>query len=309
MISDAFLNDSVSSEQIARHIRALEGVRHPEAAPEALERAADYLTGSLRALGYQMKDHLFQDNGRTFRNVIASRPGIGLPEERVAFLAHYDTVAGSPGADDNASGVAVLLEMARVLAPLSFARTVQFVGVCLEENQREHDHDSGTRGSRALAEYARANGWDLKAVVVLESVGFAGEGVVQSIPTGVPIPVPEVGNFIAVIANERSVGISRAFARAVARWQCELPHVELTVPGVGTALPDSRRSDHAPFWDQGFPAVMLTDTTNFRNPHYHRPSDTLATLNLEFAAKVCRASCGAVLELAQLREADDARKA
>jgi hypothetical protein len=118
----------------------------------------------------------------------------------------------------------------------------------------------------------------------------------------VPMPVPEVGNFIAVVGNEQSVEISRAFVRSVEQHQVGLPNVVLTVPGNGELLPDSRRSDHAPFWDQGFPAVMLTDTTNFRNPHYHQPTDTLATLNLEFAAKVCRAACGVVLELAQLTD-------
>jgi hypothetical protein len=299
MLTDDFLKDAVSSKQIGSHILALEGVRHPVTAPEALEQAADYLTESLRSLGYEMSEHCFQDNSHTFRNVIASRPGLRFPEERVAVLAHYDTVAGTPGADDNASGVAVLLEVARVLAQLSFGRTVHFIGVCLEENEHDDDPCSGTRGSRALASHARANGWDLSAVMVLESVGYAGDDVMQSLPTGVPIPVPEAGNFIAVIANERSRELSEAFARAVELHQVELPHVVLTVPGNGEVLPDSRRSDHAPFWDEGFKAVMLTDTTNFRNPHYHRPTDTLATLNLDFAANVCRATTGVVLELAQ----------
>ena len=300
MITDDFLRDAVSSVQIGSHIRALEGVRHPVAAPEALEQAADYLTESLRSLGYQMSEHLFQDNGRSFRNVIASRPGLRHPEERVAVLAHYDTVCGTPGADDNASGVAVLLEMARVLAGLSFERTLQFIGVCLEENESDDDPFSGTRGSGALASHARANGWDLKAVLVLESVAYAGEQLVQRVPTGVPIPVPEAGDFIAVIANERSGELAEAFVGAVKRHRVGLPHVVLTVPGNGEQLPDSRRSDHAPFWDAGFRAVMLTDTTNFRNPHYHQASDTLATLNLEFAAKVCRGAAGAILELARV---------
>ena len=302
MISEEFLRDTGSGARIGSHVRALEGVRHPVAAPEALERAADYLAESLRSLGYQLSEHLFQDSGRTFRNVIASRAGLLRPEERVAILAHYDTVAETPGADDNASGVAVLLEMARALSQLSFERTVHFIGVCLEENRQDDDPDSGTRGSGALARHARAEGWDLTAVLVLESVGYAGDDVVQHVPPGVPVPVPEVGNFIAVVGNERSVEISQAFVHSIGQHRVDLPHVLLTVPGNGELLPDSRRSDHAPFWDQGYPAVMLTDTTNFRNPHYHQPTDTLATLNLEFAAKVCRAACGAILELAKLTE-------
>jgi hypothetical protein len=87
----------------------------------------------------------------------------------------------------------------------------------------------------------------------------------------------------------------------VETYQVDLPHALLAVPGNGELLPDSRRSDHAPFWDQGFRAIMLTDTTNFRNPNYHQPTDTLATLNLEFAAEVCRAATGVILETALLR--------
>jgi Zn-dependent M28 family amino/carboxypeptidase len=290
---------AVSSEQIATHVRALEGVRHPVAAPEALERAADYLAQSLRSRGYQMSEQLFMDHGRDFRNIIATLPGSRFPEERVAVLAHYDTVAGSPGADDNASGVAVLLEMARVLSGHSFERTVQFIGVCLEENQHEDDPCSGTRGSQALARHARSQGWDLSAVLVLESVAYAGEEIVQRVPAGVPIQVPETGNFLAVIVNEHSTALAESLVSAIARHQVDLPHLVLAVPGNGELLPDSRRSDHAPFWDEGFPAVMLTDTTNFRNPHYHLASDTCATLNFEFAAKVCRAATGALADLAR----------
>ena len=299
MASDPFFREAVSIDRIRNHIRALEGVRHPEQAPEALERAADYIAESLRSLGYQMTEHSFPDNGRPFRNVIATRVGLQRPDERVVVLAHYDTVAGSPGADDNASGVALLLEIARVLARSGFERTVQFIGVSLEENGNEDDPCSGTRGSRALAAHARENGWRIEGVVVLESVAYAGDAVEQTLPAGLAIPVPEAGNFIAVVGNERSSELMDAFARAVERYQVDLPHIVLAVPGNGEILPDSRRSDHASFWDEGFRAVMVTDTTNFRNPHYHRPTDTLATLNLEFAAKVGRATTGMLLELAR----------
>lgn len=297
MVSTEFFRGAVSIDRIRSHVRSLEGVRHPVEAPEALEHAADYITESLRSLGYEMAEHRFPDNGRPFRNVIATRRGLHSPHERVVVLAHYDTVAGTPGADDNASGVAVLLEMAAVLARFGFERTVHFIGVSLEENERDGDAGSGTRGSRALAAHARENGWSIEGVVVLESVAYAGDGVAQTVPPGIPIPVPEVGNFIAVVGNERSRELLDGLGRSAGR--ADLPHVALAVPGNGELLPDSRRSDHAPFWDEGFRAIMVTDTTNFRNPHYHRPTDTLATLNLEFAAKVCRATAGLVLEMAR----------
>lgn len=284
--------------RIRDHIRALQGVRHPVAAPEALERAADYLHHSLAAMAYDMEEQRFTEGTGEYRNIIATRTGIGLPEERVCVIAHYDTVEGSPGADDNASGCAALLEMARLMQDITFERTVQFIGVCLEENQRTGDHGSGLRGSSALAAHARANGWDIKGALVLESVAYAGADVVQSAPAGVPLAVPETGNFIAVVGNERSAAMVQGFCNAAGRLVPDLAVVPLVVPGNGEMLPDTRRSDHAPFWDQGYPAVMVTDTTNFRNPHYHQPTDTLETLNLEFCAAVCHAACGLVMELA-----------
>ena len=300
MIAAEFFRNAVSSDRICDHIRVLEGVRHPVTAPEALERAADYITESLRSQGYEMTEHLFSDNGRPFRNIIATRRGLLSPPKRVVVLAPYDTVEGSPGADDNASGVAVLLEIARVLTRFRFERTIHFIGVNLEENEKNDDPGSGTRGSRAMAAHARENGWDIEGVIVLESVAFAGDTVVQTVPAGITIPVPSTGNFMALVVNEMSKELSDGFVRAVQRYRADLPHVVLAVPGKGEMLPDSRRSDHAPFWDEGFRAVLVTDTTNFRSPHYHRPTDTLATLNPEFAAKVCCAAAGAVQEMARL---------
>ncbi|HJV34309.1 M28 family peptidase, partial [Geomonas sp.] len=259
-----------------------------------------YIASSLKSFGYTVDEHRFTDGGALHRNLIASRAGSGLQPERIAVLAHYDTVAETPGADDNASGVAVLLEVARLLAGLSFEQTIDFIAVSLEENRSEDEPGSGTRGSIALAAHARQEGWRIGGVLVLESVAYAGDDVLQNVPPGVPVPVPKVGNFIALIGNERSLNLVSAFLQAIERLKLELPYVPLVVPGNGELLPDSRRSDHAPFWDQGYPALMVTDTTNFRSPHYHRPTDTLETLNLEFAAKVCRATAQAVIDLAQL---------
>ncbi len=288
----------VSVDRIRAHIRALEGPRHPVETPAALEKAANYIRDSLQSLGCEMTEHRFEDSGREFRNVIATRRGAIYPEQRVIVLAHYDTVAASPGADDNASGVAVMLELATVLCPLQFERSIQFIGVCLEENESEEvPHGHGRRGSRALAAYARGNEWEIEGVLVLESVAYAGESVIQKAPAGIPIKVPEQGNFIAVIGNEESLGLVQGFGQSIERWRLPLPYLSMAVPGRGEQLPDSRRSDHASFWDEGYKAIMITDTTNFRSPHYHRPSDTLATLNLPFAADVCRATGGVVMEV------------
>jgi Zn-dependent M28 family amino/carboxypeptidase len=289
---------TVSVDRIREDVLALQGIRHPVTAPDALLRAEEHVRGSLARAGYDLGEHRFTDSGREYKNVIATRPGNRYPERRVLLLAHFDTVASSPGADDNASGVAVLLEAARILAPLRFEKTLQLVGVNLEECAEEGEIRSATRGSRALAATAREERWEIEAVLVLESVGFAGDDVVQVAPAGVPFPVPERGDFLAVVGNENSGGLVQGFAGGIAQYRIPLPILPLVVPGNGEILPDSRRSDHAPFWDLGFKSVMLTDTSNFRSPHYHSPSDTIGTLNLAFAAEVCRASAALLAELA-----------
>ncbi|WP_224960376.1 M28 family peptidase [Geomonas subterranea] len=288
---------AVSRDRIERHLKYLEGVRHPVAAPAALERACSYIGDTLRALGYAVDLHGFADGGREYHNVVATRLGTRLPDKRVLVLAHFDTVAGSPGADDNASGVALLLELATLFSQWRPEKTLQFVGVNLEENSEEGPSGTGLRGSRALAGFAALQGWEMEGVLVLESVAFAGGSVRQGAPPGLPLQVPDTGDFLAVIANQLSQGLAMRFALAVESFDIPLPVVPLVVPGNGELIPDTRRSDHAPFWDAGYPAIMLTDTTNFRNPHYHQTSDTFETLNLGFAARVCEATAGFLLGL------------
>ncbi len=290
----------VSVERLARHIRALEGIRHPAAAPRALERAGEHIRSWLERLGYPVRVHEFEDAGRAFPNIIADKPGTRFPAERVILLAHFDTVSVTPGADDNASGIAGLLELAEVLREATFERTLQFIAVNLEERRVEGDSTSPiTRGSAALVEHARLQGWDIHGVLDLECIAYAGEGLPQTFPPGLPPGLPQQGNFIAVVGNQASAGMVGAFQEAVRQFGVPLPLVPLVVPGNGEVLPDSRRSDNAPFWDAGYPAVMVTDTANLRNPHYHQPTDTLDTLNLDFAARVCQAAGGAAALLAE----------
>ncbi len=294
----------VSSDRIREHIRRLEGVRHPTVAPEALERAADYIHAKLETWGYAVAPQWFNFCGQKFRNIVAMRPGVRQPEAHLLVVAHYDTVEESPGANDNGSGVAVLLEAARVLQPVTFDLTVQFVAVNLEERQREGPLETaGLFGSRALAEEARAQAWQIEGVLVLETIACAGQDIEQKSPEGLPVPLPAVGDFIGVVGNETSSALVMDFVGATARHQIPLSVVPLVVPGRGEMLPDTRRSDHASFWDQGYPAVMITDTANFRSPHYHRPTDTLDRLNVDFAANVCRALVGTVVDLASGAEA------
>ena len=133
---------------------------------------------------------------------------------------------------------------------------------------------------------------------MLECVGYVShEAGSQGTPPGVPITVPTVGNFLGIIGNEASRDLIAAVERS-ARRRSGHANLALAIPGRGDALPDVRRSDHAAFWDEGYPAVMLTDTANFRNPRYHLPSDTLDTLDLGFIEAVSRTVAASVVELA-----------
>ena len=131
---------------------------------------------------------------------------------------------------------------------------------------------------------------------MLECVGYASTAAgSQRTPAGVPIDVPTVGDFLGVIGNEASSALVKSFERVANRDVAALKTVSLIVPGQGEMLPDARRSDHAAFWEYGFPALMLTDTADYRNPHYHQPTDTIETLDLEFLEKVADALAAAAV--------------
>jgi aminopeptidase YwaD len=280
-----------SDTQLMTHLRALVGERHPLSSPARLQQIALYLCEQFSKLGLAVTTHEFEARGGIYRNVI----GVADPDlvedqpvlSPLIVAAHYDTVPGSPGADDNASALAVLLDVAQRLRQTSLSRPVHFIAFCLEEDNLV--------GSRAYAAHLTETHQRPYGAIVLECVGYArDEEGSQVIPPGVPIAVPTVGNFLAVIGNQSSSSLTMAVEQAM---RPHLPMVPLIVPGNGELLPDTRRSDHTSFWEHGYPAVMLTDTANFRNPHYHRPTDTIDTLNLDFMASVADAVTAAVVGL------------
>jgi Zn-dependent M28 family amino/carboxypeptidase len=256
----------------------LVGERHPATAPQHLTAVENYLAAQLESIGYCVDRQPFEALEGTYRNIVGTRHPSSGPSPHPALLigAHYDTVRGSPGADDNASALAVLLEAARALATVPLARTIRFVAFGLEEQ--------GLLGSSAYVAALRQQRETLVGAIILECVGYArSEEATQRIPPGLPVAVPTVGNFLAIVGNEASRTLTMAVQQAMG---AHVPVVPLIVPGNGEILPDTRRSDHVAFWERGFPAVMLTDTADFRNPHYHQSSDTLDTLNLEFMSQV-----------------------
>jgi aminopeptidase YwaD len=283
---------SAHTDRFVPHLERLIGERHPDSSPDTLRRTAAYLTNQFTSLGLRTSLHEFSAWGRAYQNVIGATPNVSESEHPLILAAHYDTVIGSPGADDNASALAVLLDVARRVIQVRLQRPVRFIGFCLEEEN--------LLGSRAYAAHLASMQQSILGAIVLECVGYArDEEGSQKIPPGIPVTVPTVGNFLAVIGNQGSQTLTMAMERAM---KPHVPIVPLVVPGNGELLPDTRRSDHTSFWEQGFPAVMLTDTANFRNPHYHQPTDTLETLNLDFMASVADAVMAAVMILGESAE-------
>ncbi|MEK7763159.1 MAG: M20/M25/M40 family metallo-hydrolase [Nitrospirota bacterium] len=281
------------TDEFMTHLAALARERHPDTSPVALRETAVYLSQQFICLGLEVSTHRFEAWEQTYDNVIGTKPAAnGTGTAPLILAAHYDTVSGSPGADDNASSLAVLLEVARRLNQTALTRPVQFMAFCLEEED--------LLGSRAYVAHLTKTGRSVYGAIVLECVGYASEqDGSQRTPPGIPVAVPSVGNFLALIGNQTSALLTIALAQAMAST---IPVVPLIVPGNGEQLPDTRRSDHTAFWEQGFAAVMVTDTANFRNPHYHRSTDTVDTLNLKFLASVADAVTNAVLALAAMPE-------
>ncbi len=193
---------------------------------------------------------------------------------------------GSPGADDNASGVAVLLELARALRDHPAASKIQFVVFTLEE--------WGLVGSSAYAKKLKRQGAKLAGMISLEMLGYTSPH--QSYPPGLSPFYPKKGNFIGVGANWRSRKLLKYFVQGM-RQVKGLPVETITLPGNGSLVPAVRLSDHAPFWDSGYPALLITDTSFYRNPHYHTASDTLATLDLDFLTLVAQGVLQGTLEV------------
>jgi Zn-dependent M28 family amino/carboxypeptidase len=232
--------------------------------------ARDYLTQALQELGWAVTPQQFEGGGV---NLIAQRPEADPTAGIVLVVAHYDTVPGSPGADDNATGVATLLEVARTFATRRTVRSLQLVLFDQEE--------LGLRGSLAYTAEP-ANLARLEAVLNLEMLGYAcNVAGCQTYPPGLPIQPPsDRGDFLGVIVDQEHASLLNAFQTAD---DAALPPiVALPVPFKGVLTPDLLRSDHAPFWARNIGAVMVADTANFRNPHYHQPSDLPETLDRRF---------------------------
>ena len=272
---------AVSPASLRSTVEALSYPRHYVANREANLRARDWLCQELRGMGCEVTLQGLYDN------VIATTAG-SLDAPRILLGAHYDTVPTTPGADDNSSAIAVCLEVARVLASIAPHEATPPVPLIIAMFNREEE---GLLGSTDYV--AGLNREDRKLLLeahIFEMVGyFSNEPGSQSKPDKLPVSLPDTGNFIGLVSNSRSNKIASRVIQSVRATGAGIPLVSLKVLlGLEKLIGDLLRSDHTPFWKAGLPALMWTDTSNFRNPHYHLPSDTPDTLNYEAMAAVTR---------------------
>ena len=244
--------------------------------PQNLQVAADYVSQAFTRMGYEPRCQSFIYQRQEVHNIIAGRQH---PDGYYILGAHYDTVAGTPGADDNASGVAVLLEVARLARRRPPPRPWTFIGFTCEEPPAFF---TPYMGSRVYAKRARRQGEKILGMLCLEMVGYyRQEPGSQTIPLLLKfMGYPTTGNFIALVSDRHSRPFLQRLEAGL-KQGCGLPVATLTAPLGGHLLPEVRLSDHANFWDEGYPAIMLTDTAFMRNPHYHGPGDIMANLDLE----------------------------
>jgi hypothetical protein len=273
-------------------IATIEGPRYglgTEAEKTKLAEVATYVHDQLESFGLTVHEQPVTHEGETFPNVTGVLPGTVCPDTSFVLGAHYDAGGGSPGADDNASGVAGMLEAARVLSSQSFPASIEFVAFSFEED--------GLVGSELMATKSRDAGRDLVGTLALDMIGYVSdEPGSQTYPDGFPPGYPDAGNFIAVIGNTASHPLLKTFMTASTSAVPDLAIESLGLPGNGGSPSDVWRSDHVSFWDARYQALLITDTAMHRNPNFHQPSDTLSTLDLDFAADVANAVVAAVAE-------------
>lgn len=268
-------------QRLQHHLREIVRDRDPYLGSGGYFYVRQYIHEQMQQWG-QVEIQRFLVRGQWHQNLILRISPSDYPLKReenqwqiplILIGAHYDTVPGTPGADDNATGVAVLLELARAISTQPLRWPVEFVAFDLEEY--------GLLGSQFYAEKLRENQQRIRLMLSLEMLGYCDSRPhSQAYPAGLARFYPNQGNFLALIGNLQTILMMRKMRQVLRESGCFCEY--LPVPNRGVWVPDTRRSDHAPFWDRNYPAILVTDTANLRNPHYHQATDTLETLDLDF---------------------------
>ncbi|MBK7583709.1 MAG: M20/M25/M40 family metallo-hydrolase [Myxococcales bacterium] len=274
--------EQATAEELRRDVTELAtklGERNTEKKWE-LAGAADWLVESLEAAGYAVARDGHEIDGVAVQNLAVEVRGGQAANEIVLVGAHYDTAQGSPGANDNASGVAAVLALARRYKGATPDRTLRFVFFANEEPPY---FQTANMGSVLYAKGITTRGEKIAAMLSIESIGvYSDVAGSQRFPAGLSGRYPKTGNFVAVVGNPASKTLVELVADGL--------NARATLPAVGAALPDSLPeagwSDHWAFWQIGVPAVMITDTAGFRDDHYHKPTDTPERLDYARAARL-----------------------
>lgn len=255
---------------------------------EKLNETAGYITDQFRAFGYNVEFQKYTVSNKRVENIIATKVGLKNPEEIIIVGAHYDSCF-NPGADDNASGIAGVLELARMVSNQQVNRSIKFIAFV---NEEPPFFKTENMGSRVYAKNAKIKGENIKAVIILETIGFyIDKPYSQRYPPILGLFYPNKANFIAVVGNFSSHGLVRKVVSAF-RQKTQFPIESIlafaSVPGIDF-------SDHWSFWQEGYPAVMITDTAFYRSPNYHKASDTYEKLNYQNMSEVIKGISGVLL--------------
>lgn len=287
--------EAQSESHLRRHVAAIAGREHNMEHPAALEAAARYIEATLTELGYAVAAQRFASLSGEVRNIETEIPGSVQGGEILLLGAHYDSVSGSPGANDNGSGVAALLELARLLRTARPARTLRFVWFVNEEPPYFTSRDMG---SRQYALRSRQRGERIVAMFSLETLGwYSDQAGSQRYPFPLGLFYPSRGDFLGFVSNLSSRPLLHQ-AIAAFRRHAEFPSQGVAAPAF---LPGVDWSDHASFWEQGYPAMMLTDTALYRYPWYHSAQDTPDKVDYARLARVTTALHAMLVELAGVK--------
>ncbi|MFB3892338.1 MAG: M28 family peptidase [Phycisphaerae bacterium] len=275
-------------EKLARAI----GDRHFRA-PAGLAEAADYIASRLTSMGYKVTRQAYEVDGVSGSNLEAQLAGTKRPDEIVIVGAHYDTVPGAPGANDNASGVAAVLAMAQAFAGAKTDRTIRFVTFV---NEEPPNFSTARMGSMVYAKACRQRQDSIVAMVQLDSLGYyTDEPRTQRFGFPLGMLFPDTGNFVMFVSNWGSRDIVR---QAVASFRRTTAFPSEGASAASWLAPSMALSDHWSFWRYGYPAILITDTDMLRYPYHHSPQDTPDKLDYDRFARVVGGLKSVVADLA-----------
>lgn len=276
------LDKSQIESQLRIHVDRLASLIGPRylQKPKSIAATMGYIEGQWADMGYTISRECFDAIGDEATNIIVEQVGCKYPEEIILLGAHYDTVYSTPGADDNASAVAALLEVGRLLRQHQSKRTIRYVAFACEEPPY---FNVDAMGSQHHARQSRLRGDKIRGMLCLEMVGYYCDSAnSQKVPPLIPKWLrrffPHRGNFLAAVGNMPSWKLCWRFRRGFKRGARSMPLFSVCLP---EKINEIRLSDNSSFWDQGYPALMLTDTSFLRNPNYHRATDTPETLDYQ----------------------------